>query len=853
MADHHLNALPKGYRLQEYELVRVLGHGGFSITYLGYDHYRGSRGKAVVVKEYLPVDLAGRTAHRNEAPQTEAHRADFARGLVRFLDEARTLERCEHPNIIQVHRFFKAHDTAYIVMDYVKGATLENRLERQGTLDEVELKAILLPLLDGLAQAHAAGVLHRDIRPGNIMLRETDGSPVLVGFGAARQATSAHNRSMAALTTSGYAPLEQYSARNRRQGPWTDLYALSGVCYRALTGNAPEEATERVRDDPQTPAVEAARDEAAPAFLQAIDWALRINENDRPQNAAAWRAALLGEKEAPAVVAGQPSPAADATSPAAKYPTSLLVGGGFALFFFIAALLSLAGGATEGAAIIALFGVAALLVAVAVTTSPDSAAPTALFSALSKRDAAAKTIQALIARGAHVNVTDEHGATPLHKAAKNSTNPEIIRALLTAGAGVNARDEHGATPLHKAAENSLNPEIIEALLAGGAYANARDEHGATPLHWAAGDNENPEIIKALLDGGANVNARDDDQETPLDWARQQEDRVATGILDAWPAAPAAPAHNMADDHINALPQGHRLQEYELVRVLGHGGFGITYLGYDHNLNQAVAVKEYLPPNLAGRPADHVVAPQAEAYRADFARGLERFLDEARALAQLKHPNIIKVHRFFEAHDTAYIVMEYVKGTTLEDKLERRDTLGEDELKAILLPLLDGLAQAHAAGVLHQDIKPANIILRKARGAPVLAGFGSARQPTGARNRPATTIITPGYAPLEQYSSRGRQGPWTDLYALGGVCCRALTGNAPAEAAERVRDDPQEPAVEAGRGKAGMPFLRAIDWALQVNQDDRPQDVEAWRAALLAEEESLAEDAVAVAPAQPAPT
>ncbi len=303
---------------------------------------------------------------------------------------------------------------------------------------------------------------------------------------------------------------------------------------------------------------------------------------------------------------------------------------------------------------------------------------------------------------------------------------------------------------------------------------------------------------------------------------------------------------MTDDHLNALPKGHRLQEYELMRVLGHGGFGITYLGYDHNLDKAVAVKEYLPAELAGRTTENSVAPQTEAYRADFAWGQERFLDEARTLARFKHPNIIQVYRFLEAHGTAYIVMEYAEGETLAERLKRQGALGEDELKAILLPLLDGLAQVHAAGILHRDIKPANIMLRDADGSPVLVDFGSARQAIGERSRSMTAIVTPGYGPIEQYSSRGRQGPWTDLYALGGVCYRALTGNAPEEATERVRNDPQTPAVEAGSSKAAPAFLRALDWALQVNEDDRPQDAAAWRAALLGEEEAPTEKATAPA-------
>ena len=289
--------------------------------------------------------------------------------------------------------------------------------------------------------------------------------------------------------------------------------------------------------------------------------------------------------------------------------------------------------------------------------------------------------------------------------------------------------------------------------------------------------------------------------------------------------------NDAQQPLNALPQGHRLQEYELVRVLGFGGFGMTYLGFDHNLDKAVAIKEYLPSDIATRTGDNSVAPQASQFRDDFEWGLDRFLDEARTLARFDHRHIIKVHRFFQAHGTAYIVMEYAEGETLSSFLQSRGTLSEEGLKAILYPILDGLVVVHGAEFLHRDIKPANIIIRDEDGSPVLLDFGAARQAIGARSRSVTSIITPGYAPIEQYSSRGDQGPWTDIYALGAVCYQALTGQVPDDATDRTRNDPLNPVSERCAGQARAEFLSAVDWALQVNEEDRPQSIADWRVAL----------------------
>ena len=287
-------------------------------------------------------------------------------------------------------------------------------------------------------------------------------------------------------------------------------------------------------------------------------------------------------------------------------------------------------------------------------------------------------------------------------------------------------------------------------------------------------------------------------------------------------------------HHLALPQGTRIRDFEFHRVLGHGGFGITYLGWNVTLDIPVAIKEYLPTDLATRKGDQSVVPQSSQVVADFQWGLERFLDEARTLARLQHPNIVRVHQYFEAHGTAYIAMDYVEGEDLSAYLTRKGTLSEDDLKGILYPLLDALEVIHGADFLHRDIKPGNIVLRAEDGSPVLLDFGAARQAIGAKSRSVTSIVTPGYAPIEQYSSRGRQGPWTDIYALGGVCYRALTGQVPDDATDRMRNDPLIPVAERCAGQASRGFLSAIDHALEVDEGDRPQSVGAWRAALEAD-------------------
>jgi serine/threonine protein kinase len=272
-----------------------------------------------------------------------------------------------------------------------------------------------------------------------------------------------------------------------------------------------------------------------------------------------------------------------------------------------------------------------------------------------------------------------------------------------------------------------------------------------------------------------------------------------------------------------------LHEYRIESTLGVGGFGLTYLATDSNLNLQVAIKEYLPAELALRSEDQSVRSKSDSTLETFNWGRARFLEESRTLASFRHPNIVRVLRFFEANQTAYMVMEFVAGKSLAEWAAPQRPLSEQLLKALAIPLLDGLEVIHGAGYLHRDIKPGNVFVRF-DGSPVLLDFGSARV-TGA-NTELTAIISPGYAPLEQYHTHGHQGPWSDLYAFGAVMYWLVTGTKPIEATARARTDPLQPAVQAGDGKRySAAFLSAIDWALTPSEESRPQTVAQFRSAL----------------------
>ena len=283
-----------------------------------------------------------------------------------------------------------------------------------------------------------------------------------------------------------------------------------------------------------------------------------------------------------------------------------------------------------------------------------------------------------------------------------------------------------------------------------------------------------------------------------------------------------------------LPPGTRLEEFEIERTLGTGGFGITYLARDRSLDRLVAVKEYLPRDWGSRRADGSIGPRSVSDTKDYRWGLDRFLSEARILAKLEHPHIVRVHRIITAaHGTAYMVMEYVEGGSLREELAVEGTLPETRVRTILVALMDGLKPVHAAGLLHRDIKPGNVMLRAKDAKPVLIDFGAARQVIGQQSRSVTSVLTPGYAPIELYETHGNQGPWTDIYALGALAYVALTGRLPDDATTRVRDDRLPSLVEAADRPVSGELAAAVTAALVVNESDRPQNLEAWRAMLAA--------------------
>lgn len=285
------------------------------------------------------------------------------------------------------------------------------------------------------------------------------------------------------------------------------------------------------------------------------------------------------------------------------------------------------------------------------------------------------------------------------------------------------------------------------------------------------------------------------------------------------------------EHEFSLPIGTLLaDEYRIDGILGAGGFGITYRARDVKLDIDVAIKEYFPRDFASRSNTVTVQPRGRSEVEQFKWGLSQFIDEARRLARLQHPNIVRCMRYFEGNDTGYFVMTFEEGQTLENRFPKPPQ--QRELDQVLEPLLNALEALHGAGIYHRDISPDNILIRD-DGSPVLIDFGASRQALARRTQTVAAIVKPGYSPIEQYDREtSQQGAWSDIYSLGATIYSVISGGPPPDALSRVRKDTYVPASETARGAYRSDFLAAVDWALQTDSENRPVTIREWRRRLM---------------------
>ncbi|MES9869767.1 MAG: serine/threonine-protein kinase [Sedimenticola sp.] len=274
---------------------------------------------------------------------------------------------------------------------------------------------------------------------------------------------------------------------------------------------------------------------------------------------------------------------------------------------------------------------------------------------------------------------------------------------------------------------------------------------------------------------------------------------------------------------DSLPPGTVIDCYSIIKLIGSGGFSLIYLAEDEDTQDQVVIKEYLPKKLAIRDKQMQVQVREESLRESFNSGRKLFYQEVKALATLRHPNIVNVRTFFLANNTSYLVMDYEHGKNLGAYIKKRKgNLSTSFLMTVFPPVLDALSLIHSQGKLHLDIKPSNIHLRPG-GDPLLLDFGAVHTFATTRSRSTAQVVTPGFAPVEQYYSSGYVGPWSDVYAMGASMRACIEGKPPPSAIERHAKDKMKPAVEMFRRRYPSHLLEVIDWAMEVDPLLRPQD------------------------------
>jgi serine/threonine protein kinase len=272
------NSLANGVKLDSFTIESVLGGGGFSIVYLAHDNDN----KKVVIKEYMPSRLASRSTNNEVVPTTEANTERFAHGRRLFFQEASTLINLKHPNIVNVINFFRANGTVYMVMDYEEGVNLQNYIKKhRGNLSEALLGAVFIPLLEGLQLIHSGGLLHLDIKPGNIHLCH-GAKPLLLDFGAVHEMMHSRQFQPNQVITPGFSPIEQLDPGGY-VGPWTDIYAIGATMRACIEGTPPPSSPKRREKDTMRPAVNAFKKKYTQELLETIDWAMEVDPMIRPQ------------------------------------------------------------------------------------------------------------------------------------------------------------------------------------------------------------------------------------------------------------------------------------------------------------------------------------------------------------------------------------------------------------------------------------------------------------------------------------------------------------------------------------------------------------------------------------------
>ncbi|MBR5888341.1 MAG: ankyrin repeat domain-containing protein, partial [Akkermansia sp.] len=784
-------------------------------------------------------------------------------------------------NIVHVTNVFRKLNTTYCVMEKIEGRNLAELYPINSQMEPQLLGSILRKLLLTLDFLHQHGLLHRDINPSNIILTPA-GEPVLIDFAALH--SMADLRDAELIGTPGYAPPEQMSDSSKC-GPWTDIYALGATCYYLLTGQNPPNYHDRMFADPGSDLL-AHRPELkgrfSPELLASIDKALALRAGDRWQSAQEWLEVIdtlmkpdseLLSHELPAGYKLHDYNIEDVLGQGdygiTYLATDYITGRKVVIKENFPAELSMRDSANHHA------GPAGASRKNDYDWVLGSFLNEAKILARLKHPNIVPVLTAFKTLGTAYYVMDYIGGRSLHEAAPQQVTEQwllgILRPMLSALHYI-----HSVSLLHRDIKPDnilITPEGTPILIDFGV---ARSSLATDGEYLVTKGYESPEQVFIsnteapgpwtdiyalgatcyyLLTGQNPPNCFDrmtDETYRPLALRPELQGRFSPALLasidkafalrstDRWQSAQewleVIDTLKEPDSELLSyeLPVGYKLRDtYTLTETLGQGGFGITYLATEDVTERRVVVKENFPTDFAMRnSANHHAGPAGASRKKDYEWVLDKFLDEAKILTRLKHPNIVPVLTAFKALGTAYYVMDYIGGLPLHEAAPQQIT--EEWLLSILRPMLSALHYIHSLPeiLLHLDIKPNNILVDP-KGTPILIDFGAARSAIAHHPR-SKCLITEGYSAPEQFSNTEAPGPWTDIYALGATCYYLLTGQNPPNCHARNSAAPDSDLL-AFRPELQKRFspalLSTIDKALTLRTTDRWQSAQEWMAAI----------------------
>ena len=879
MKEEHSHTLPIGSKLEEFEVVSILGQGGFGITYKVKD----KSGKFMAIKEYMPSMIATRSQNKTTLTCIANKDNDFEWGLKRFIGEVELLKKLNHIYIVKAYKYFQANGTAYFVMDFFEGETLDKHLEknRGKQFSKDEILYIMMPIVEGLKAVHAQGFLHRDVAPDNIYLRHNDSS-ILIDFGASRNALGVKSQNISAIIKIGYSPVEQYTSKSK-QNETTDLYAISAVIYEMITGDKPPESTFRQteifddKDDPIENIVESYKSKFPLSFLETVEKGLKIRQKDRIQTIKEFQEGLVSEEDelpedsTPQLVEQVEDPLPIGYRLNEFEILSVLYQGGFKITYKV--LDTNINKIMVIAEYVMNFSPSRNIDMNIVPNSENS--DTFEWGVMRFREEVrtlSKFNHPNIIKASRIFelnntayiVMEYHEGQTLEGYLNNNKNhkltqDEILPIVLPVLNALKVIHQKGYLYRDIASDTIFlcqdNRPILIDFGASGDMSVDLDtrtiKFGYSPPEQYTSNSKQNEttdlyalsaVIYEMITREKPPESTDrqiaifDNEDDPIeDITKNSEYRsrfslsfletVKKGLnirqKDRVQSVEEFEEGLVKEDAVerdnnNALPIGYMLNEFGIVSILGQGGFGITYKVWDTKLNKFMVVKEYMP-------SQYIL----EELELDNENGKEKFIKDAKFLSKFQNIDIISDYKYFKANNTAYMVMDFYEGETLESYLGRyrNKNFSEEEILSVMMPIINGLKEIHQKDFFHRDITPDNIFLR-ANNTPLLIEFQNSR--ILVRNG-----LSIGYAPPEEYVTNPTINASTDIYYLSAVIYKMITGKRPPESTHRQSEifsgdaDPLEDITKNSeyRSRFSLSFLETVKKGLEIRQKDRVQSVE----------------------------